>query len=136
MKLFVLSLEDNALDRFHDKANNAFDSLRTLTNAFKDKFGDKTEGKYLVKDLNTIKKKENEMVEEFNQRFNGLLKDMTQDYKPLDKTMLEQFLEAFNDDTQYEIRCAKPVTLVAAQNRAEELEKDRKASAKSKVLGF
>lgn len=45
MKLFVLSLKDNALEWFHDKADNAFDSLRALTDAFKDKFGDKREGK-------------------------------------------------------------------------------------------
>lgn len=49
MKLFVLSLTDNVLDWFHDKADNAFDSLRALTNAFKNKYGDKREGKYLVK---------------------------------------------------------------------------------------
>lgn len=55
MKFFVLSLEDNALDWFHDKADNAFDLLRALTDAFKDKYGDKREGKYLVKELNTIK---------------------------------------------------------------------------------
>lgn len=85
MRLVVLSLEDNAIEWFHDKADNAFDSLRALTDAFKDKFGDKREGKYLVKELNTIKKRENEIVEEFNQRFNSLLRDMTQDYKPLER---------------------------------------------------
>lgn len=49
MKLFVLSLEDDALDWFHDKADNAFDSLRTLLDSFRDKYGDRIEGKYLVK---------------------------------------------------------------------------------------
>jgi len=89
MNLFVLLLEDVSLDWFLDKPNNVFDSLQSLTNAFKDKFWDKREGKYLVKELNSIKKRENETVEEFNRRFNDILKDMTQDYKPHDKTILE-----------------------------------------------
>lgn len=128
MKLFVLSLEDDALQWFQDKLDNTFvslqwfqdkpdntfDSFQDLTGAFKDKFGDKRKGKYLVKELNSIKKRENETVEEFNQRFNGILKDMTQDYKPLDKTVLEQYLEAFRADTQYEIRRAKPANLATA----------------------
>ena len=61
---------------------------------------------------------------------------MTQDYKTLDKTVLEQYLEAFNGGTQYDIRRAKPDTLVIAQGTAEELEKDRKASGKSEVPSF
>jgi len=34
------------------------------------------EGKYLVKEFNTTKKRENKTVEEFNQRFNKLLRHM------------------------------------------------------------
>lgn len=49
---------------------------------------------------------------------------------------MEQYLEAFNGDTQYEIRLSKLATLAAAQGTNEELEKDRKASGKSKVPGF
>lgn len=61
---------------------------------------------------------------------------MTQDYRPPDKTVLEQYLKAFNGDTQYEIRHVKPATLVVSQNTIEELEKDRKASGKSEIPCF
>ena len=104
--------------------------------AFKDKYGDKREGKYLVKEFNTIKKRENEIVEEFNQRFNKILRDMTRDYKPPDKTILEQYLEACPIQTQYEIKRAHPNTLAISQSTIEELEKDKKASGKSEILGF
>jgi len=110
--------------------------LKGLTNAFKDKFGDKREGKYSVKELNSIKKMENETMEELNQRFNVIIKDMTQDYKPHDKTVLEKYLEAFCVEPQYEIRHANPVTLAASQSIAGELEKDKRASGKSEILGF
>jgi len=99
MKLLILSLEDDAFDWFQNKADNAFDSLRSLLDAFKNKYGDKLEGKYLVKEFNTIKKRENEMVEEFNQIFNKLLRDITQDCKPPEKTILEQYLEAYLVET-------------------------------------
>ena len=114
MKLFVLSLEDDALDWFQDKADNAFDSLRSLLDAFRDKYGDKREGKYLVKEFNIIKKRENETVEEFNQIFNSIIKGITQEYKPPDKIVLEQYLEAFCVNAKYEIRRAKPTNLVVA----------------------
>lgn len=61
---------------------------------------------------------------------------MTQDYKPPDKTILEQYLEAYLVETQSEIRRAHPNTLTIAQSTAEELEKDKKASGKSEIPGF
>lgn len=111
---FFLSLEKDALQLFQDKPNNTFDFLQALTSTLKDKFEDKREGKYLVKELNSIKKRKNETVEEFNQIFNCILKDMTQDYKPPEKIVLEQYNEVFCVDTQYEIIHAKPSTLVDA----------------------
>lgn len=75
-------------------------------------------------------------MEEFNQRFNRLLKDMTQDYKPPDKTILELYLDTYHIETQYERRRAHPNTLAIAQNIAEELEKDKKASRKLEMGGF
>lgn len=64
--------------------------FKSTLKEFKDNFGG--EGKYLVKELDTIKKRENQMIEEFNQRFNGLVRDMTQDYRTHDKIMLEKYL--------------------------------------------
>lgn len=61
---------------------------------------------------------------------------MTQDYKPSDKTVLEQYLEDFSVDTQYEIRRTKPSNLTVTQNTTKELKKDKKASGKSAILGF
>lgn len=86
--------------------------------------------------INNIKKNENETVEEFNQRFNGIVKEMTQYYKPLDKSLLEQYLEAFVVDTSYEIRRAKPTDLATTQAIVKELEKDKKASGKYEISGF
>lgn len=136
MKLFVLSLEEVETDWLLDKPYNSFDSLQAIINAFKDKYGDKREGRYLLRTINNIKKNENETVDEFNKKFNGIDKEMPQDYKPTDKSLLEYYLDAFRVDTSYELRRAKTNDLNAAQNLAEELEKDKKASGKSEIPGF
>ena len=139
MSLFVLSLEEDALDWFTEKLDNSFNSLQSIINAFKDKYGDKREERRLVKAINVIKKKENETIEEFNKRFNGIIKELPQDCNPLDKSLLSLlgfYIDAFNANTSYELRCAKTNVYKAAQVLAEEIEKDKKASGKSAISGF
>lgn len=41
MNLFVISLEEDALDWFLDNPNNSFDFFQDIINYFKDKYGDK-----------------------------------------------------------------------------------------------
>jgi len=105
-------------------------------NVFKDKFGDKKEEKHLVKAISIIKKKENEMVEEFNRRFNGIIKEISQDYKPPNKSLLDFCIDAFNRDTSYELRRAKTRDYKACQALAKELEKDKQASWKPEIPSF
>ena len=57
MTLFVLSLEGDALYWFTEKPQNSFDSLQSIVNAFKEKYGDKREGRHLVKAISIIKKR-------------------------------------------------------------------------------
>ena len=45
------------------------------------------EGRDLVKAISIIKKRENDTVEEFNKRFNGIVRELPQDYKPTDKAL-------------------------------------------------
>jgi hypothetical protein len=82
MKLFVLSLEEDAHDWFSDFADNKFKTIKDLINAFIEKWGDKKEHRHLLATLNTIKKNENETMEEFNKRFNELINSLHKDIKP------------------------------------------------------
>ena len=76
------------------------------------------------------------MCEEFNKRFNAMLKEIFADYKPPDKMLLEYYLDAYNLDTSYELRRSKRDDYKACQMKVEELEKDKKASSKSEIPGF
>lgn len=136
MKRFVLTLEQDAMDWFRDRPDHSIDSFNFLLNAFREKFGDKKEDRFLAKAIRIIKKKENETCEEFNKRFNGMLREISTDYKPTEKMLLEYYLNAFNPDTSYELRRSKPGDYKASQITAEELEKDKKASGKSEIPGF
>ena len=110
--------------------------MQSIINAFKEKYGDKREERHLVKSISVIKKRENETVEEFNKRFNGIIKEISTNYKPLDKSLLDFYIDAFNFDTSYELRQAKNCDYKVAQTLAIELEKDKKASGKFEIPGF
>ena len=92
MTLFVLTLEGDAHEWFAEKPRNSFDSLQSIVNAFKEKYGDKREVRHLVKAISIIKKRENETAEEFNKRFNYIVKELPQDYKSTDKSLRDFIL--------------------------------------------
>ena len=82
MKLFALSLEDEAFDWFSNLEDNKYPTLSSLVDQFMDKWGDKREHQHALAALNTIKKLENETMIEFNKRFNDLVNGMHKDIKP------------------------------------------------------
>lgn len=96
MKCFVLTLEQDVMDWFRDSPDHNIDSYDSLLDAFREKFGNKKEDQFLAKAISIIKKKENETCEEFNRRFNGMLKEISIDYKPTEKMLLEYYLGVFN----------------------------------------
>jgi hypothetical protein len=73
MKLFVLSLEEDALDWFMELDDNKVKTIKELIDAFAERWGDRKENRHLLVALNSIKKNENETMEEFNKRFNELI---------------------------------------------------------------
>jgi len=69
-----------------------------------DKYVEKKEDRHLFNVISHIKKNENEIVEEFNNRFNDLVKSMPQDVKPPENFLLSSYLDAFGVDASYELR--------------------------------
>ena len=82
MKLFVLSLEDGALDWYEDMPNNTFKMLKDLLDAFTEKWGEKKDHRHLLAALNSIKKNKNETMDEFNKNFNELVSSIHTNIKP------------------------------------------------------
>jgi len=98
MRLFVLSLEEDALDWFTEQPANSYDSLQAIVNAFMGKYGERRENSHLISAISTMKKNENETMEEFNKRFNELVKSMPTTIKPPNEFPLCSYLDAFGVD--------------------------------------
>jgi hypothetical protein len=70
----------------------------------------------LLAALNTSQKKENETMEEFNKKFNDLVKSLPTTIKPPDASILIHYMEAFEGEIRYQLRDKDPQTLRDAQN--------------------
>jgi hypothetical protein len=95
MKLFFLSLEDDALDWFMELTNNNAKTIKELIDAFVEIWGDRKERRHLLASLNLIKKNTNETMEDFNKRFNVLIHSLPKDIKPLDASILIYYIKSF-----------------------------------------
>ena len=124
MKLFALSLEDEAFDWFSNLENNKYSTLSSLVDQFMDKWGDKREHRHALATLNTIKKSKNETMIEFNKRFNDLVSGMHKDIKPSKASTLIYYIEAFSGDFDYELRDKEPTSLVNAQSMSIKIERN------------
>lgn len=57
MRLFVLALEEDALDWFIERPTNSFDSFDSVIKAFNDKYGDNKEQRHFLKPLAILGKR-------------------------------------------------------------------------------
>ena len=82
MRLFVLSLEDDAMEWFEEQNDNKFKTLKEIIEAFNDRWGDRRDSHFLLAALHTSHKQENETMEELNKRSNDLVKSLPASIKP------------------------------------------------------
>ena len=68
MKLFALSHEEDACDRYINLVDNSYNSWDSFKNGFLERFGEKKEPRFLLNALHSIKRNENKMMEEFNKK--------------------------------------------------------------------
>lgn len=92
MKLFILSFEDDAMDWFVEQTNNKFSTLAEIIDAFSNRWSDRRDNPFFLAALHTMHKNENETMEEFNKRFNDLVKSLPTTIKPLDASLLIYYI--------------------------------------------
>ena len=76
MKLFVLSLEDDAAEWYGDLDDDSYKTLNEFLEGFKKKWGEKKELRHLLAALHNIKKMENKTIVEFNTKFRRVVVDL------------------------------------------------------------
>jgi hypothetical protein len=114
MTLFVYSLEGDAADWFTDISANKFNTLNSILDEFKKRWGDQKEHRFHLASLTTSHKKEHEMVLEFNTKFNNVVKILHNDVKPSDLAILIYYIEEFEGEMRYALRYKDPQTLEVA----------------------
>jgi hypothetical protein len=75
-------------------------------------------------------------MEEFNKKFNDLVKSLPTSIKPPPTSILIHYMEAFEGEMRYQLRDKDPQTLVEAQNYAVRIEKNMQDARKSNIPGF
>jgi hypothetical protein len=136
MKLFILSLEEDALDWYKDMPDNKFKMLKVLLDAFIEKWGEKKYQRHLLSTLNSIKKNDNETMVELNKRFNELVSSMHTDIKPPTDVILIYHVEAFGGEMRYQLRDKEPLNLKSSQDIEVKIDKNMQALGKSNLPGF
>ena len=136
MKLFTLSLEEDAGEWYLDLADNSYKTLREFRDGFRKKWGDKKEPRHQLAALHNIKKMETKTMDEFNTKFRRIVYDLHKDIKPHDVAILIYYIEAFTRDLRYQLRDKEPVDLKQAQELAENNERNMQSSIKSNIPGF
>jgi hypothetical protein len=116
--------------------DDKFSTLAEIQKAFMERWGDKKEDRHLLVSLSSSQKKENETMEEFNKRFNDLVKILPQTIKPLDASILIHYMEAFEGEIRYQLRDKEPTTLKDAQKYAIKIDKNMQDARKSNLFGF
>ena len=136
MKLFALSLQEDAGDWYLDLVDNSYKTLNEFQTGFKEKWGEKKEPRHQLATLHNIKKMENETMEEFNKKFRYLVSYLHKDINPNDATIIIYYIEEFTGDLRYQLRDKEHATLKLAQDLAEKIEKNMHSSSMSTYLNL
>jgi hypothetical protein len=136
MTLFVYSLEGDATEWFSEQDPNKFSTLAEIQKAFRERWGDQKEDRHLLAALSTSQKKKNETMDEFNKKFNDLVKSLPTTIKPPDASILIHYMEAFEGEIRYQLRDKDPQTLKDAQNFAVRIDKNMQDARRSNIPGF
>ena len=124
MKLFALSLEDDAAEWYENLGNASYKTLNEFLVGFKKRWGEKKEPRHLLAALHNIKKMENETIDGFNTKFMRVVADLRREIKPRDASILIYYIEAFTGDLRYQLRDKEPADLKTAQELAEKIRKE------------
>jgi hypothetical protein len=134
--LFFFSLEGDVAEWFTDFSANKFNTLNSILDEFKKRWGDQKEHRFHLVALTTSHKKENETVVEFNTKFNNMVKILHNDVKPSDLVILIYYIEAFEGEMRYALRDKDPQNLEVAQATTIRIEQNILEARKSNILGF
>ncbi|KAH9308630.1 hypothetical protein KI387_036541, partial [Taxus chinensis] len=130
IKFFIHTLEEDARDWYKALPDNSIDSWTKMRNAFRLKYGDKTDPRFILSEFENIKKNPNESFHDFNTRFNKTLRRLPIGLRPCDESCLIKYVDAFDKKVAYYLRDKNPTNLRQAFTMALQIENNIKAIGK------
>jgi HSP90 family molecular chaperone len=123
MKLFSLSLEENAKTWYSGFPDNSITSWDAFHDAFIKRWAVRKDARLMLTQLHEMKKKDSETIKDFDERFDKLLKDFPPNLKPNDDTILLHYTNAFEGKFGFLLRDKSPTTLERLRNMQPTLKK-------------
>jgi hypothetical protein len=136
MTLFVCSLEGDVVEWFFEFDPDKFSTLNEILIEFKKRWGDQRENRFSLASLSSSHKEENETMDEFNKKFNDLVKSLPQEITPSETAILIYYMEYFEGEMRYALRDKDPQTLKDAQVMDVRIDKNMHEARKSNIPGF
>jgi hypothetical protein len=133
MKMFVSTLEGEARSWYKSLQNNSISGLNPFFEKFLERWGDKHDTSFLLRNFTDLNKKENEIVLEFNTRFAKAYHKIPATLKPNVEFALISYLEKFDGILGVLIRQKEPTSLDVAYQVAITTEKHLSLASKAQV---
>jgi hypothetical protein len=136
--LFAVTLfqQGDAGEWFTDFDQNKFSTVDEILDEFRNRWGDQKELRFQLAALTSSHKKENDTVEEFNTKFDHLVKSLHSDIEPSKVAILIYYMEAFEGEMRYALRDKDPQDLKTAQAMAIRINKNMEDARKSNIPSF
>ena len=135
MKIFSLSLDGRDGEWYNNLPHNSFSTLATFKIVFTNMFGENKEHRHQLAALKNIKK-ENQHMDDFNQRFTKLSNAIPTTYKPPTPSILTYYIEELSGKMQYHIRDKEPTTLLNAQELEVKIDQNMYPSGESNLPSY
>jgi hypothetical protein len=123
MKLFSISLEENARSWYNSLPPTSIRTCKSFHEAFMKIWAIRKDGRLMLTQFHEIKKKDNETIREFDERFSNLIKQIPDDLKLRDGSILLQYTNAFDGKFGFMLRDKFPNNLEEAQDGLVKLKK-------------
>ena len=118
MRLFVQTFEGDVRKWFRELPVASIDSWPALEAAFMRQWREKRDSLYYLIEFGSLKKRDNEIVDDFNIIFNNLYNKISIDINPSQPTTKVTYVAAFNFDFSMVLRERRSPTLLVMQEDA------------------
>jgi hypothetical protein len=98
MRIFVHSLEGEAMKWFRALPPRSIDGIEALDNAFLRQWGDKKDFMYYMTEFGSLKRKEGESVSDFSKRFNKMYNKIPTEINPSEASAKITYASTFDLD--------------------------------------